>query len=118
MGIKFTTILAICWFLAGSIALADEAESEVHTTAPCANTSTLALAANGGRVSALLVNDSTQTIWIKVNEAAVANEGIRLNANGSSYYITDADGNLDREAVNCIVASGTGVILVTEWRNE
>lgn len=100
------------------ISYAREAELEVHTTATCANTSTTALAANEGRISALLINNSTQVIWIKVGEAAVANEGIRLNANGGSYYITDAEGNLDREVVNCIVASGTGVMLATEWSNE
>lgn len=81
------------------------------------NTSTLALAANRLRVAALLINDSTQTIWIKSNEAAVANEGIRLNANGGSYSMDVVDNNLDSEAINCIVASGTGTILVTEWSN-
>lgn len=96
---------------------AREAANEVFTTASCANTSTEALAANTGRVSLLLINDSTQTIWIKINEVAVANEGIRLNANGGSYYVTHDDGNLDTEAVNCIVVSGTGTILVTEWSN-
>lgn len=105
---------AIAWSLG---AFAAEATNEVFTTASCANTTTEALASNGGRISALLVNDSTQPIWIKVGEDAVANEGIRLNANGGSYYITDANGNLDREAVNCIVASGTGTILVAEWYN-
>ena len=103
---------AISWAV-----LAREADNEVHAAVTCANTTTEALALNGGRVSALFVNDSTQTIWIAVNQNAVANEGIRLNANGGSYYISDLDGNLDREAVNCIVASGTGIILVTEWFN-
>ncbi len=94
-----------------------EATNEVHAAVTCTNATTAALALNGGRISALFVNDSTQTIWIAINQDAVANEGIRLNANGGSYYITDADGNLDREAVNCIVASGTGNLLVTEWSN-
>lgn len=106
-----------CFVFWGVRAFAAEATFETFTTASCANTSTEALAANVGRVSALFINDSTQTIWIKVNEAAVANEGIRLNANGASYYISNLDENLDREAVNCIVASGTGTILVVEWSN-
>ncbi len=96
---------------------AREVDNTVHAAVTCANTSTTALALNGGRVSALFVNDSTQTIWIAINQTAVANEGIRLSANGGSYYITNSDGNLNREAVNCIVASGTGIILVTEWFN-
>lgn len=94
---------------------AREARHEVHTTTTCANTSTEMLDAEPGRTAALFVNDSTQVIWIKVNEDAVANEGIRLNANGGSYYVSDHEGNLDLEAVDCIVASGTGLMLVTEW---
>lgn len=102
--------------LAG-IVFGREADNETHAAVSCANTSTEALALNGGRVSALFVNNSTQTIWIALNQTAVANEGIRLNANGGAYYISDTDHNLDREGVNCIVATGTGVILVTEWFN-
>ncbi len=98
-------------------AFSSEATNEVHAAVTCTNATTAALALNGGRISALFVNDSTQAIWIAINQDAAANEGIRLNANGGSYYITDADGNLDREAVNCIVASGTGNLLVTEWSN-
>ncbi len=118
------------WFLGGLVALivgcflfwgirayAQEATFETHTTASCTNSTSEALASNEGRISALLVNDGTSTIWIKVNEAAVANEGIRLNANGGSYYISMGEGNLDREAVNCITASATVVLLVTEWSN-
>ena len=100
-----------------AFAFAREADNETHAAISCANTNTEALALNGGRVSALFVNNSAQVIWIAINQTAVANEGIRLNANGGSYYITDGDANLDREAVNCIVASGTGTLLVTEWFN-
>ena len=110
-------ILGIVVVAIATGAFGREADNEVHAAVSCANTSTEALAVNGGRVSALFVNDSTQTIWIAINQAAVANEGIRLNANGGSYYIFDGDGNLDRDAVNCIVASGTGTVLVTEWFN-
>ncbi len=114
---KIVALILMLFVAVGSVAFAREADTEVHAAVTCANTSTEALAVNGGRVSALFVNDSTQTIWIAINQAAVANEGIRLNANGGSYYISDLDGNLDREAVNCIVAAGTGIILVTEWFN-
>ena len=110
-------ILGVLVFAIATGAFGREADNETHAAVTCANTSTEALAVNGGRVSALFVNDSTQTIWIAINQTAVANEGIRLNANGGSYYISDTDHNLDREAVNCIVASGTGIILATEWFN-
>ncbi len=96
---------------------AGEATNEIFTTASCTNGTGAALAANQGRVSALFINDGTSTIWIKVGEDAVANEGIRLNALGGSYYISDKDSNLDREAVNCITASATVVLLVVEWSN-
>ncbi len=109
-------VLALAFGIWGS-AHAAEATNEVHSTATCANTSTAGLATNPGRISALLINDSTQTVWLAINQVAVANEGIRLNANGGSYYLTNADGNLDLEAINCIVASGTGLLLVTEWSN-
>ena len=94
-----------------------EATNEVHAAISCTSSTGEALALNGGRISALFVNDGTSTIWIAINQAAVANEGIRINANGGSYYIADADGNLDREAVNCITASATVILLVTEWFN-
>lgn len=110
-------VLTVFIMLMGWKVFAREADNEVHAAVTCANTSTEALAVNGGRVAALLVNDSTQTIWIAINQTAAANEGIRLNANGGSYYMDVNDNNIDLEAVNCIVASGTGIILVTEWFN-
>ena len=104
----------LAWTIA---AVAREAANETHTAISCTSSTGEALALNGGRISALFVNDGTSTIWIAINQAAVANEGIRLNANGGSYYISDYQGNLDRDAVNCITASATVVLLVTEWFN-
>ena len=101
-----------------STAVALEADNVRHTTASCADTSTEALAAGEARLGALIVNDSTQTVWLRIGETAVANEGIRLNANGGSYTMAEVYENLDSEAVNCSVASGTGTVLVTEWDNR
>lgn len=104
--------------VAAAFAHAREANNEVHAAVSCTSSTGAALALNGGRVAALFINDGTSTIWLAINQAAVANEGIRLNANGGSYYIHDkTQGNLDREAVNCITASATVVLLVTEWYN-
>ena len=119
MRLKFV-LAVISWLVmltVASVAFGREATNEVHTTASCTNSTGEALASNGGRISALLVNDGTSVIWIKIGEAAIANEGIRLNASGGSYYITNAEGNLDREAINCITASATVVLLITEWYN-
>lgn len=104
----------LAWTIA---AVAREATNETHAAITCTNTTGEALAINGGRISALFVNDGTAVIWIAINQDAVANEGIRLNANGGSYYIADYQGNLDRDAVNCITASATVILLVTEWFN-
>ena len=115
IAVVFVAIFALG--MAMSVAFGREADNETHAAISCTSSTGEALAENGGRVSALFVNDGTSTIWIAINQAAVANEGIRLNANGGSYYITDADGNLDRDAVNCITASATVILLVTEWFN-
>jgi len=96
---------------------ASEATNEIYTTASCTSSTGAALASNDGRLAALFINDGASVIYLKVNEAAVANEGIRLNANGGSYYISNKEGNLDLEAVNCITVSATVVLLVTEWSN-
>lgn len=52
------------------------------------NTSTLVLAANQTRTSAVFINDSDSVIYLALGTAAEANKGIRLNANGGSYEIT------------------------------
>ena len=100
------------------IATARQAALQTHTTASCTNTSGTALAANEGRISALLINDATTVIYLRIGATSVANEGIRLNANGGSYYISNSQGNLDTEVINCITASATNVLLVIEWSTE
>jgi len=115
--IGYGIVIVVALIMLAIVASAREATNETHAAISCTSSTGEALAENGGRVSALFINDGTSTIWIAINQSAVANEGIRLNANGGSYYITDADGNLDRDAVNCITASATVVLLVTEWFN-
>ena len=112
----FGILLGLLLFLGGlGLVIAREAADETFTTASCTGSTGEGLAANLGRRAALLVNDGTSTIWIKVGEDAVANEGIRLNANGGSYYISSSAANYSTGAVNCITASATVVILVSEW---
>ena len=100
------------------IAMARQAALQTHTTASCTGTSGTALAANEGRISALLINDATSVIYLRIGETSVASEGIRLNANGGSYFISDTDGNLDTEVINCITGGTTNVLLVIEWSTE
>lgn len=85
-----------------------------HTAPSIAAATTEALAANADRLYALLVNDSVETIYIKLGAAAVLNQGIRLNANGGSYEMSREFGNLYVGAINGIGTSGAAVLLVTE----
>jgi hypothetical protein len=87
-----------------------------HTAVNVAATSTSVIAANTNRVGLLLVNDSDTVIYIKLGAAAVANQGIRINANGSSFEMNAELGNLCNSAVYGIHAStGNKVLLVTEY---
>ncbi len=83
-----------------------------HTVATVTTATGAALAANANRLYALLVNDSDTTIYVKLGAAAVANQGIRLNANGGSYEMSKKLGNLYTGAINAIHA-GTGNKVLT-----
>lgn len=85
-----------------------------HTTASMTSSSATVLALNDDREYALFVNDGSATVYIKVGATAVANQGIRINANGGSYEMSRALGNLSDVAVNGITASGTATLLVVE----
>ena len=85
-----------------------------HTQPSITAATTEALAANANRLYALLVNDSVETLYIKLGAAAVLNQGIRLNANGGSYEMSKKFGNLYTGAINAIGTSGAAVLDVTE----
>lgn len=86
-----------------------------HTTGSAQTTSSAQmLAANANRQYALLQNDGTVDVYIKVGAAAVANQGIRLLANGGSYEMGAAFGNLCTSAINGLAASNSATVLVTE----
>ena len=91
-----------------------EYTTPTHTAPSIGTTSTTALASNAGRLYALLINDSDETIYLKLGVAAVANEGIRLNANGGSYEMSKKLGNLYTGVINAICASGGKTLLVLE----
>ena len=85
-----------------------------HTTASMTATSAAVLAANGAREYALIVNDGSVVCYLNLGSTAVANTGIRVNANGGSYEIGRNWGNLYTGAINGILASGTATLIVTE----
>lgn len=85
-----------------------------HTTASMTTASGAVLAANNLRRYALIVNDGTVDVYIKLGATAVANQGIRINANGGSYAISPEYDNLFKGAINGITGTGTATMLVTE----
>lgn len=77
-------------------------EVPTHTEITVTGTTQEALAANKDRVYALFVNDSDTICYIAFGQDAVSAEGIRLNANGSSFEMSTTLGNLYKGAVNVI----------------
>lgn len=84
-----------------------------HTVATANTGSTVMLAANASRKYALLQNDGSVPVYIKVGAAAVASQGIRLDP-GGSFEMSGFFGNLATGAINGITASGTAVVMATE----
>jgi len=85
-----------------------------HTAVTVGNTTTAVIAANAARKYLLLVNDSDEAIYVNLGGAAVANTGVRINANGGSLELSVQHANLYAGAVNAICASGSKKLLVTE----
>jgi len=86
-----------------------------HSAVTVGSTDTSALASNTDRKSALFINDSDETIYLSIGGTAVANTGIRLNANGGSYEMSKEQGNLSTAQIKCICASGSKTLLITEF---
>jgi hypothetical protein len=92
-----------------------ESRTAAHTAPTIGSSSTTALASNVNRKGALFINDSDETIYLNIAGTAVSNTGIRLNANGGSFEISQEKGNLSTAAITGICASGSKTLLVTEW---
>ena len=80
--------------------------------------STLALPVNTERKYVLFINDSDAVIYIKLGSAAVVSEGIRINANGGSYEMSNALGNLFTGEIYAISDVAGKYLLVNEGRKE
>lgn len=85
-----------------------------HTQPSATTTSGAMLAANKRRRYALFINDGAVDVYLDLGTTAVANQGIRINANGGSYEMSSHLGNLFVGAVNGITATGSATVLVTE----
>ncbi len=88
-----------------------------HTEATIGVATGAALAANDERVYVLFINDSDTTIYLRLGEAAVLNQGIRVNANGGSFEMTQQQGNLFDGVVNGISSGASKNLLVLEGTN-
>lgn len=97
-----------------AIAAAFGAVTFGHTTAAMSNTTGQIIAQNTSRKYLVIQNDGTVDVYIKAGAAAVANQGIRIPANGGAYEMSNALKNLDTRAINGITASGTATVLVLE----
>lgn len=78
-------------------------------SATVGSSSTTVLAANSDRIRATFINDSDETIYLKLGTGAELNKGIRLNANGGAWVETDYTG-----IVTAICSSGGKNLCVTE----
>jgi hypothetical protein len=86
--------------------------SVTHTAVTVGAATTAVAAANADRKWLLIINNSDETIYLKLGAAAVLNQGIRINAAGGALELTG--GSIYVGAVNGICASGGKVALVTE----
>lgn len=79
------------------------------------STSGTVLAANGSRKYALFQNIGVVDVFLRFGgAAAVANQGVLLQANGGAYETSGAFGNLLVGAVTGITATGSATVLVSE----
>jgi len=83
-----------------------------NTKISVGSSSTAILSENLDRKYMALVNDSDEPIYIGIGEAAVLNEGIRLNNGGGTYELVGPD--LHSNAINGISTSGSKNITVAE----
>lgn len=70
------------------------------------------LPASSGRQYVVFVNDGSNPVYLSLTgSAAVANAGIRLNADGGSYEMNSL--NQTSAAINAIATGGTSNVTVT-----
>jgi hypothetical protein len=87
-------------------------QNATNTKVSVAATSTLVLAANPARVFATIINNSDETIFLALQDAAVLNEGIRIAASGGGYEINLTNPFIGN--VYAISTSGSKSVTITE----
>lgn len=84
------------------------------TGATVTGSSTPVVAANGSRLRLVIVNDSTDIIYLAFGATATANNGYRLSASGGTFDSHELNG-LWTGAVNAISAGTSSKITVAEF---
>ena len=97
-----------------TLALSEAALTPTHTAPVIGAGSTAALGSNAARVSALFQNISDEAIYLNIGAAAADSTGIKLQPE-ASFSMSAKEGTLSTLAVNAISASGTKILLVTEF---
>jgi len=87
----------------------EEVSTATNSNVTVGTGSTTILAANANRISATIVNDSDQVIYLALGATATMNSGVRINANGGSAEITQYTGQ-----ITGICLSGSKRVTVTE----
>lgn len=84
----------------------------VNTYATVGAVTTEVVAANPSRMHLVLVNDSTQVMYLAFGADAVIGSGVRINASGGSYEMTPD--NLYCGAIDAICAGGQANMTILE----
>lgn len=85
------------------------------TVATVGTVSGTVLSTNASRKGALFINDSDTAIYLSFGTAAaVASSGVRVNASGGVYEMTQTWGNLWRGPVTAISTAASKKLLITE----
>lgn len=93
--------------------MAQQYVKAVELTRSIGTTAEEILPVNPQRSYALLMNDSDTAIYISLGGTAVANQGIRINANGGAYEISAV--NLYRGRISAICSVASKTLLTVEW---
>ncbi|MGD6898602.1 hypothetical protein [Bacillus infantis] len=87
----------------------------VHIAFSAESSSKRLVGRNQARRYLMIVNDSDTAIYLSLGKSAALNSGIRVNAQGGSYELTEQAGNLYKGEIH-VIHGGTGskTVLVTE----
>lgn len=91
-------------------------KANVSTGPTITTSSSDVLDASSGRVYAIIVNDGANAVYLSLTgtTAAVAHQGITLEANGGSYEIDLANDYIGQ--INAITGTSTSVLTITAFQ--